>query len=78
MAKPAPTGIAADFRARMGARGIAMPLRADDAAPGYILDARGRRVMAVNVAGLAIESDQALAAARDLATAINWYGGLQR
>lgn len=78
MSKPAPTGVAADFRARLGGYGIMTPLKAASDAPGYLVDARGNRVLAVNAKGLDLDGERATKAAADLATAINWYAGQER
>ncbi|MEK9755085.1 MAG: hypothetical protein VW338_17980, partial [Rhodospirillaceae bacterium] len=58
------------------ALGIAPPLAADATAPGYIIDGRGRRIAAVNMRGLDLDGDQGMAAARELAAAVNWFAGL--
>lgn len=76
--KPAPTGVAADWRARLADKGVKLPVKADVESPGWILGSDGRRVAGIAWKTLDIEAMDALRLAEAFAAAINWYGGLER
>lgn len=78
MARPATTGLAADFRARIGHLGVRIPVKADRDHPGYITGADGNRVAGVAARSLGHDADQALKLAESIAAAINWYAGMER
>lgn len=76
--KPAATGIAADYRARLADKGIKLPLTADLERPGIVLGSDGRVVAAIAKANLGLDQGDAIRMAEAFAGAVNWYGGKEK
>lgn len=71
------TGFAADFRARLGEAKIRLPLKADETAPGYVIDAEGKRILGLNPKAVDLDAAGLLALARTIAGAVNWNAGIE-